>query len=588
MDAYGVRWDADPLVVELKFCRNGGYLTVQGKKVGLGYQHHFKEVLKLIAPWFMWFQWPDMILDAWCKYQSIGIMGPAASGKTTTAALIAYGEFCVHPKGTSILMSSTDIPGLKRRVYGEVVKCVSEAKMRYSWLPGYPVDSLHTIFAKEPTDEELRVPKDAIMGVACKKGGQYVGLGAYCGIHNTRVFLFADEGHLMPRAFYDSASNMRANQMFKMMVMGNPIGDGDALDIVCEPHKSLGGWEGLDESKKSRTWKTRGSSGISVQLSGLDSPNFNYERGLNPFRGIITPEQIADIQETYGEDSWQYRSQALGIRPKGAGNRRVITHPLCDKGNAFGEPIWDGGPTMDYVGLDAAYSGTGGDRTPLIRIRTGKDIHGKAIIAIVDGPHIIPVDTSRNGEDGKPIIPESQITTYAKNYCETHRLPASRFGFDSTGRGSLVATMAREWATEFQAVEFGGQPPEGRKARADRPEMERDIYGKMVTCLWFAVRNAIDCGQLRGLPMSVFEEGSYREWGIKNAKEDVEPKDDLRKRLGRSCDLFDALVVAVELARRDGFEIGGTSSTRRDRNENMWLRKADTDFRKLLGKEVLA
>ena len=90
--------------------------------------------------------------------------------------------------------------------------------------------------------------------------------------------------------------------------------------------------------------------------------------------------------------------------------------------------------------------------------------------------------------------------------------------------------------------------------------------------------------------MSVFEEGAYREWVITKGagKQDVQPKDDLRKMLGRSCDLFDAFVVAVELARRDGFQIGTTDSKGTKPNGFKWLKTMQEDHRKLLHKEVLA
>ncbi len=51
-------------------------------------------------------------------------------------------------------------------------------------------------------------------------------------------------------------------------------------------------------------------------------------------------------------------------------------------------------------------------------------------------------------------------------------------------------------------------------------------------------------------------EGCMREWGIVGAnKIEVEPKEKMKLKTGRSPDLFDALVSGVELARRLGFVI---------------------------------
>lgn len=61
---------------------------------------------------------------------------------------------------------------------------------------------------------------------------------------------------------------------------------------------------------------------------------------------------------------------------------------------------------------------------------------------------------------------------------------------------------------------------------------------------------------MRQLAPEVAEDGSYREWGItKSGKVDVEPKEKTKERMGRSPDLWDALVVAIEVARRNGFVI---------------------------------
>ena len=48
-------------------------------------------------------------------------------------------------------------------------------------------------------------------------------------------------------------------------------------------------------------------------------------------------------------------------------------------------------------------------------------------------------------------------------------------------------------------------------------------------------------------PAGMMEEGMMREWGItRDGKTDVENKDKTKVRMGRSPDLFDSLVVAIE------------------------------------------
>jgi hypothetical protein len=130
-------------------------------------------------------------------------------------------------------------------------------------------------------------------------------------------------------------------------------------------------------------------------------------------------------------------------------------------------------------------------------------------------------------------------------------------GFDSTGRGTLMSAFARLWSPEVVPIEFGGRPTD-RPVRKGDPKTEREAYGKMVTALWYSSRLLIESKQLRKLPREVAEEGSMREWGIsRTGLIDVEPKHKTKERMGRSPDLWDSFVVALEMARRTGFEIAG-------------------------------
>ena len=83
----------------------------------------------------------------------------------------------------------------------------------------------------------------------------------------------------------------------------------------------------------------------------------------------------------------------------------------------------------------------------------------------------------------------------------------------------------------------------------------------MVTALWYASRLLVESKQLRKLPREVAEEGAMREWGISRTGQiDVEPKKKTKERMGRSPDLWDSFVVAIEMARRVGFRIAAGNS----------------------------
>ena len=161
---------------------------------------------------------------------------------------------------------------------------------------------------------------------------------------------------------------------------------------------------------------------------------------------------------------------------------------------------------------------------------------------------------------------EEQIVRYCMNYCADRKIPPDNFGLDGTMAGTLVSTFGQIWSPSVIAVMFGG-PPTDRLIRSGDPKRENEAYGKMVSSLWFASRYVIDAGQLRNAPVEAIEEGSMREWGLNKQQSsrksdpvvDVEPKDVMKKRTGRSPDLWDSACIGLEVARRRGFVIGGGS-----------------------------
>jgi hypothetical protein len=128
-----------------------------------------------------------------------------------------------------------------------------------------------------------------------------------------------------------------------------------------------------------------------------------------------------------------------------------------------------------------------------------------------------------------------------------------------------------------------------RPVRRGDEKTEREAYGKMVTALWYASRLIIEGKQLRKLPRDVAEEGAMREWGIsRTGLIDVEPKEKTKDRMGRSPDLWDSLVVAIEIARRNGFEIAaGSSPGIVKRKTSQWLTRMSDKHTKLLKEHQL-
>lgn len=581
-----LNWETkDRFKIESKMIRSGGYITVDGVRYGNGVAYHYKEAIRALWPSFFWHHWSDKLITSFAEETSVGVMGPASSGKTYCSAAFALCTYWVWRTGTSIIMSTTTREGLQLRVWGATKKLFNQAKKTRPWLWGRIIEAKYILTAPDPDDQIQDAAedfRDGIIGVACKVGGEFVGISNYVGLKNKRVILVADEASLMERGFFDSISNLRKNPVFKAIIMGNPKDRGDCLGLACEPRLEDGGWEGLNQTEDTMSWRTR-MGGVSWQLCGTDSPNFHLEPGQPVYEGIITPQQIAEDLAYYGRDSMQFTMMNLGIMPKDGGSRRIITSTLCRTGLAYEEPVWEGDGIKHILALDAAYSGVGGDRCALIHFHLGKVVTGETVL-FPFFKTIVPVKTGKNEE-----TPEVQIACWVRDYATPYGIQPDHFGFDSTGRGSLANAFSRHWSPLVNAVEFGGLPSETRKVRTDSEQTEREAYGKKVTALWWASRLLIESKQMRGLTDELVADGSSREWGVtKSGKVDVEPKHKTKERMGRSPDFWDALTVGIEVARMHGLSIlAGSGTGVRVKRKIDWIDKAKTRRFELLKSQSL-
>jgi len=133
-----------------------------------------------------------------------------------------------------------------------------------------------------------------------------------------------------------------------------------------------------------------------------------------------------------------------------------------------------------------------------------------------------------------------------------------------------MAAFGRLWSPNVVPVEFGG-PPTDRPVANGLDVVCKDYYSKFVTELWYSVRLIIEGDQFRGMTDEMMVEGGSREWTIVGAnKIEVEPKDKTKLKMGRSPDLFDALVTAVEIARRHGFKIDRVVNAAHSHGDQKW------------------
>lgn len=594
-EKYGLWWDEtkNPLSLEMDMITEGGrFKRPTGKIVGMGLEYHYKQAIQICWPTLIWHPWLDLMLKEWLEHRYVGIMGPKNSGKSCFAAFVHLMTYYCFPTCTTIIICSDTRDRLEDRIWGEMKKFHRQAIGRFRWLPGHLIEGKQRIVTDDRSEaEEGRDFRNGIMGVPCKKGGQYVGISSFVGIKNKRLYLCGDELSLLPKAFIDAGANlMSANQERKMTGMGNPADTIDALGLLCEPAAHLGGWDsGIDQSPKTKTWETRWPRGVCIQLCGSDSPNMGVPATATPpFPFLISKRDMEDDAKVWGVDDWHYTMFNEARMPRGQGSRRVITRQMCQKFGALNPAVWQDTNQRWIAFLDAAYRGVGGDRCVFGRLRFGvqaapqvdiaqsmlqaivtqkpEEMKGEMILELVDMA-VIPISV------GSPDLPEDQIVKFVKEKCLESNIGPDNFFFDAGMKTSLVTAFGRLWSPKVNSIDFGGKPTE-RKVSHNIDVSCRDYYSKFVTELWYSVRLVIEAGQFRGMTEDVMLEGCAREWKkVGDNKIEVETKEEMKLKTGRSPDLFDALACGVEGARQRGFIIKRLEAVAHRRTDDRWKRE---------------
>jgi hypothetical protein len=534
----------------------------------------------------------------------LAVVGPGNSNKTYMASKYALVDYWAFPNETLTMISSTDIRGLELRVWGTVKDLYNRANEYRELhgeepLPGVILESLHCI-TTDAIDEhdkgkKARVLRKGIICIPCLANGKYVGLGKYVGAKQKRTRLIADEMQFMGPSFLDALSNLGQWEGFKGIGLGNAVDQLDCLGRFAEPRD---GWDRHPEPTKTSVWDTKFPMGACLNFVGTDSPNFDYpDNQPVKYPYMVNRIGIKDVEAFWGLDSIEYWSQCKGVFKSGLLRNRIWTPDFCALHHAHDMAVWDSTERTKLASLDAAYSGTGGDRCVFRHGEFGLS-HDNRDILRVEKPEIVPVSVSL----ATKITAEDQIALWCQKRLVELGIPSDRLFYDATGRGSLGASFAKLMGnTPPQPIEFGGSPST-RPVRYDlfvddettgqrRLKTCKEHYWDMVSELWFSVKYLIHAEQMRELDIETVREGSQRETGVWSKKKVFveskhNPKD--RKKMVRSPDLVDNLAAMVEGARRLGFRIANLSETLTENSiPDTWLEDAQAEYHGIIKRHLL-
>jgi hypothetical protein len=580
IEKYGALWPegTDPLQIELAcIARHGKWTSKDGKECGQGELHHFMEARKLIWPERYCHRWTILLYEQFIANDLTVLMGAASTQKTSHAVEFCLLNYWARPNNTLVILSTVNMDKLDIGVYAELKMLWQSGRDRHDWLSGNLIEHKRAI-TTDNIEETSRDFRKGCIARPCYMGGRWVGLGVLAGTKQDYIFYVADEVQFMQEAFSASWPHLFSNGQVKIIASGNPKHDPeDELGKTSEPKE---GWNSHPEPDKTEVWDTKFMGGKCVNLVGTDSPNFDVpEDAPVPYPRLIGYKFSNRIKHDFGDNSFQFYQLVKGVMRVAFAKSRVITRQLCREHRALEKAEWKDDNQKKIYALDPSYGGE--DRCVGMPLKFGIGSDGNQLLEI-GSYRIYKLNLTLD------VAIEDQIANILKDELDTYGIDPSDAFYDACGKGTLGAAFARKFGIRIPIAVDSGQQPTKRPVmeglmveEKGQPRLKRcdEHYHKFVSEMWYSIRYMIEAEQLRGLTEDVMAEGCARIWDMAagnkiyvEAKSDPKQKEDLKRRLGKSPDLFDTLVIGGEGARQRGFKIKrlGVETTHGRRSKN-WL-----------------
>lgn len=409
-------------------------------------------------------------------------------GKTRIAAWIAL-SFLYLYRPSQVICTSSSREQVSKRLWSEVEKIHAMARMK---------------LGGELTATQLKCGPGHFAYATATHDASNLHGG-----HPPHVLCVMDEGQGVKRPIWDAFESMMGGSHARTLVLFNPLAaSGPAHEAA---------------TRKRSEWKL-------IRMSALNHPNVVHGKEL--IRGAVTREWCEERLRAWGKDHPLYQAKVLGEFPA------LSETSLISLADLEGAKIWEGpgeGPMRGdgtWLGLDPA--------------RFGSD-DSKASV-LVDGRLV-----HHSGWNGLDTM---------KTCGEVHRLvaeydvPWDHVNIDGNGLGGGIVDRLREQGYPVNDVQFGGRVLNDWDVRAEALghgdlAIAGTLFRNRKAELHWAARLLLK-QRLLSIPErheQVWEDllaPNYETASDGTVK--VESKDEVKKRLGRSPDAGDSVVIALNRA----------------------------------------
>ncbi len=413
-----------------------------------------------------------------------------ASGKSYSSAQIALWFLNSHPNSIVVTTAPTGRQ-VRKVMWGEIRRAFGQATVA---------------LGGELLQTELKIdPKWYAFGFSTDQPTNF------SGIHADWVLVICDEATGIAADIWEGITGVIANANTRLLAIANPT----------------------DSSSEFATRVRRGGERTQViHISAYDTPNFttfgitesdiaartwqDKITGLLPMSYLITPQFVADIYERYGPGSAMYISRVLGRFPESSADTLIpLSWVLAsvERWKERSELLRQGnGPVLTgdrVLGVDIARFGS--DRT-CRTYREGSYVHWQRVTQ-----------------------QESLMQTAGRVANDLADLPDAKANLDVIGLGAGVVDRLIELhlpATGVNVAEKAADPDRFANVRAES---------------YWHLRTLFETGQIM-IPEDdeLINELTQLKYKIVNSNGTIrlEEKEEMKKRLGRSCDLADSLCLS--------------------------------------------
>ena len=525
---------------------------------GLGEHKHLRNAMELLWPTVYAgemepgvLKWRDAIHDltwAWCNYKITSVIGHASAGKTHTFGHVAAAYYIADSVDTIITLTSTHLPGLRKRLWSDAVAAIRSADLGDGMIG-------KDFFSVRGHDMTIRPQSDhiedkyVIEGIATDRGQEAV--EKIQGNHSRKKrFVIIDEAQGTPSAIFEAAANLMTDQDFRMAQLANPTKRFSEFGTWCEPSA---GWHNIDPETDTH-WETE-RGGVCLRLDGLKSPNIVHNKTIFPF--LIRPDYLEEVEKAFGEGSPRWWTFVRGwFAPEGLAG---VVCPSSVVGKAEAQHEYSFAPTK-IASLDPAFEG--GDQCVLMIAEYGSAKGSQYAMNLLDS---IPLKLAMT-ENSDPL--DFLIAAETERICRREGVKPEHLIVDVTGAGrGVAAILAKDWGSVVRCS-FGAACSD-RPVRAGEPETAAELFDRFVSELWWSARVWMEEGLVGNVGINfkkLREQLVARQYEtVRDKKISVEKKKDMKNRLGYSPDEADAFCLLIELLRRQGGVAGSASAKPRGR-----------------------